>query len=121
MVPVAADTEVKYLVCRMNFRKAWAPFCLSQALLIAHCQDPPPTFGPLPRFGGGRKATSLPSLAWSLIASQLPSYNSAVLPLRKSSFGLVPDFCAMYPFLTRPLNQLAHCTALSPLRTFLAV
>src|SRR6476469_941934 len=88
--------------------------------LTAHCQEPPPIFGPLPKSGGGRTIPSAPSLD-RLAEFQMPDQTMADLPLTKSAKASLPDFAGAYPFLTRPWNQFAHFSAAGPLSTPSAV
>src|SRR5690348_14013229 len=94
-----------------------APAESLQPVETPHCQEPPPIFGPLPRSGGGRNSASLPKALRVSVATQLPLYRIAVLPLMKSLAGSAPDFSGAYLSVTRLRNHLAQSTACWPLST----
>ncbi|OJV56702.1 MAG: hypothetical protein BGO38_11050 [Cellulomonas sp. 73-145] len=72
MVPVALASAATYFVWWLNFRYACAPAVLSHWALIAHCQEPPPIFGPWPRSTGGMTSASSPNAFVTVASAQLP-------------------------------------------------
>src|SRR5687768_16105906 len=106
-----------YLSVEANFMYSSAPALSEQLVDMPHCQDAPPIFGPLPKSGGGRNTMSSPNFLRPSAAPHEPLYKMAVLPLRKSLPGSVPDFNGISLSVASPRNQVAHSTACGPLST----
>src|SRR4051812_28834444 len=112
MSPVSLEYSATFSGFATIWRNCQAPSGFLQELLMPHCQDAPPIFGPFPKSGGGRKRASSAYFLTTSLAPQLPLYHRAVRPCKNAwssaGFGLT------YLFLKRFWNQSPHAFASGP-------
>src|SRR6476661_610793 len=78
--PVAFEIAATFSGFIRRWTNCQAPSVFGQAVLMPHCQEAPPIFGPLPKSAGGRKSASAPTFLVTSSAAQLPVYHRPTRP-----------------------------------------